>query len=73
VVVVDVTPVADGGTVTVVATLVVGVGLVAVGAEVDGLAELAHAIATTTTSGSSGSDRHVTTDGMRLTVTSAGP
>jgi hypothetical protein len=65
-----VTPVADGATVTVVAAPVVGVGPVAVGADVDGLAELAHARATTTTSGSSGSDRLDTTDGMRVTVTS---
>jgi hypothetical protein len=74
VVVVVVTPVGEGGTVTVVAALVVGVVPVAVGADVDGLAEIAHAIATATTSGSSGSDGVVTTDGMRVTVTSvSGP
>jgi hypothetical protein len=68
-----VSPVVDGGTVTVVAALVVGVGPVAAGADVDGLAELAHAMATTTTSGSNEDDRVVTTDGTRVTVTSAGP
>jgi hypothetical protein len=65
------TPVADGGTATVVAALVVGVGPVAVGADVAGLAELAHATTTTTTSGSSGSARLGTTDGMRVVVTTA--